>query len=111
MSSIDSQSDGMEQAPNNAVVLGEADNVVVACRLIRVGEQVRFNGRTLVALSENYTGHKIACVDMAEGQSITKYGAPIRSATQVISVGEHVHLHNMKSDYIATFTRKSGSSA
>jgi hypothetical protein len=33
---------------------------------------------------------------------------PIGSATQDIAVGEHVHLHNMKSDYIQTFTLESG---
>jgi hypothetical protein len=27
---------------------------------------------------------------------------PIGSATRDIAVGEHVHLHNMKSDYIDT---------
>ena len=111
MSSTGSQVDSMDQAPNNAILLGVADNVVVACSLIRAGKQVRFNGRMLVALNEIYTGHKIACAGIADGESIMKYGVPIGSATQSISVGEHVHLHNMKSDYIATFTRNSGSSA
>jgi len=29
---------------------------------------------------------------------------PIGSATRAIKAGEHVHLHNMKSDYIPTYT-------
>ena len=32
-----------------------------------------------------------------------KYGAPIGSATAAIAAGEHVHVHNMKSDYTPTY--------
>jgi len=32
----------------------------------------------------------------------------IGSATRDIAVGEHVHLHNMKSDYLPTYTREKG---
>jgi hypothetical protein len=34
---------------------------------------------------------------------VIKYGVPIGSAIVEIEAGEHVHLHNMKSDYIPTF--------
>lgn len=39
-------------------------------------------------------GHKIALVDIAGGEPITKYGVTIGVATQPISKGEHVHVQN-----------------
>lgn len=53
-------------------------------------------------------GHKIAAQEIAEGEKIIKYGAPIGSATRPIAKGEHVHTHNVKSDYIPTFRRGEG---
>jgi len=53
-------------------------------------------------------GHKLAARAIRAGEKILKYRVPIGSATQDIAAGEHVHLHNMKSDYIQTFTLESG---
>ncbi|MBP6018550.1 MAG: UxaA family hydrolase [Burkholderiaceae bacterium] len=39
-------------------------------------------------------GHKIALIDIATGETITKYGVTIGVATQPISKGDHVHVHN-----------------
>ena len=33
-------------------------------------------------------------------EKVLKYGLPIGSATRDIAAGEHVHVQNMKSDYI-----------
>jgi hypothetical protein len=35
---------------------------------------------------------------------VIKYGVSIGSATRDIELGELVHLHNMKSDYLPTYT-------
>jgi altronate dehydratase len=53
-------------------------------------------------------GHKIAARDIAVGEQIIKYGAPIGSAARAIASGEHVHTHNVKSDYLPTFKRGEG---
>jgi len=53
-------------------------------------------------------GHKVAARAIAAGEKIIKYGAPIGSATRAIASGEHVHTHNVKSDYIPTFQRGEG---
>jgi hypothetical protein len=50
-------------------------------------------------------GHKVAARDIQMGEKIVKYGAPIGSATKAIGAGEHVHLHNLKSDYLPTHLR------
>ena len=50
-------------------------------------------------------GHKIARVAMARGDRVIKYGAPIGRASVPIAVGDHVHLHNLVSDYTPTHGR------
>lgn len=42
-------------------------------------------------------GHKIAVTQILPGQSILKYGEAIGIASQVIAVGDHVHIHNLDS--------------
>ena len=42
-------------------------------------------------------GHKVALVDIAEGQTVVEYGEPIGRVTQAIRAGEHVHVHNLRS--------------
>jgi len=45
-------------------------------------------------------GHKIALKPIEVGQKIIKFGVPVGSATQPIAAGAHVHMHNVKSDYL-----------
>ena len=51
-------------------------------------------------------GHKVAAGAIRAGAKIVKYGAPIGSATRDIVAGEHVHMHNLMSDYLPTFLRE-----
>jgi len=41
-------------------------------------------------------GHKVALLDIAEGDTIYKYGHDIGRAVQSIAKGHHVHVHNTK---------------
>ena len=43
-------------------------------------------------------GHKYALCDIAEGENVIKYGMPIGHATCAIKKGEHVHVHNVKTN-------------
>ena len=43
------------------------------------------------------TGHKIAIREIAEGDSVIKYGYQIGRTTRSIASGEHVHVHNVES--------------
>ena len=61
-------------------------------------------GATIVLTAPIPVGHKLAAQAIAAGQKILKYGAPIGSATAAIAVGDHVHVHNMRSDYTPTYT-------
>lgn len=80
--------------------LSPKDNVAVATRDGQVGDMVdELTLRDAVRL-----GDKVAVREIAAGEKIVKYGAPIGSAMRPIAPGERVHTHNMKSDYIPTFT-------
>jgi len=41
-------------------------------------------------------GHKLAIRDIAEGETIIKYGVDIGRAVKPIRAGEHLHVHNVK---------------
>ena len=41
-------------------------------------------------------GHKIAMIDLKEGDTILKYGHDIGKVVKNINKGEHVHVHNVK---------------
>jgi hypothetical protein len=82
------------------VVLSPEDNVGVAVRTIAKGAAVTGAGGPLVAADEIPTGHKVALRPIAPGDKIVKFGVPVGSATQPIAAGAHVHMHNVKSDYL-----------
>ena len=49
-------------------------------------------------------GHKVAARDIRAEEKVYKCGVPIGSAKEMIPAGAHIHLHNLKSNYIATYT-------
>ncbi len=51
---------------------------------LRVQERIQF-------------GHKFAMGKISKGQDVLKYGEVIGQATQDISEGKHVHVHNVES--------------
>ncbi len=55
-------------------------------------------GRTLHidALADIPLGHKIALKDLAEGDTVLKYGHDIGKVVAAAKAGDHVHVHNMK---------------
>ena len=84
--------------------ISERDNVYVLLRPLSEGTRLQIGDQTIVCEASLDLGHKIAARDIASGEQIIKYGAPIGSAIRNIRLGEHVHLHNVKSDYIPTYT-------
>ena len=82
------------------------DNVAVLTRSARAGETLLLDGSCILCPKDLPLGHKLATRPIAAGEKILKYGTPIGSATQDIQRGEHVHLQNIKSDYIPTHMSK-----
>lgn len=86
------------------ICLHDSDNVVVCIDPIKAGETVQLGDRNLLMRNNISVGHKIARADIGDREKIIKYGVSIGSASCPISAGEHVHTHNMRSDYIHTHT-------
>jgi hypothetical protein len=84
------------------ILLSPLDNVMVVGRTIASGEMIQVSGASVRAERDLPLGHKVACRAIEAGEKIVKYGAPIGSATRRIEQGEHVHIHNLKSDYTKT---------
>lgn len=80
------------------------DNVGVLSRSVRAGDLMDVEGSLLPAPGDFGLGHKFALREIAAKDKIYKYGIAIGSAVEPIAKGAHVHLHNLKSDYLPTYT-------
>lgn len=90
------------------LVLDPGDNIGVATRPLPQGHVVSLGGQNIVLARATPTGHKVAVRAIAPGERVVKYGVPIGSATTTILPGDYVHTHNLKSDYIPTWTLDQG---
>ena len=80
------------------VVLHPDDNVAVALEPVAAGDKVKLSdGREIVAIDAIPFAHKIAIASMEQGSDVLKYGEVIGGAVSGIQVGQHVHIHNIKS--------------
>ena len=84
------------------IVHAKKDQVGVAVKDIAGGEKLdgwcMEDDSTLqvTAIKEIPLGHKVAIAAIKKGESVIKYGMPIGNATADITVGDHVHTHNLK---------------
>jgi len=88
------------------VLLNKTDNVFVCCKQLLSGESINLEDVDVAMGVDITVGHKIARKMIHKGEQIIKYGVSIGSAIEDIAFGEHIHMHNMKSDYIASHTRQ-----
>lgn len=80
------------------------DNVGVLSRSVQRAEHISYQDWQVLATTDFALGHKFALVDIPTGAKVMKYGVSIGSTTSPIKRGEHVHLHNLQSDYLPTYT-------
>lgn len=92
----------MKEAGWDAIAIDPRDEVAVLLRDVSAGTavRVRVDGalETVVAADGIALGHKIARRDIKAGAYVRKYGESIASASIDISVGQHVHVHNIVSN-------------
>lgn len=97
----------MSQSPvtdGRLLFLNPKDNVCTAITPITRGTALQISGNTVVTRDNIPLGFKIAGCNIATHDSVIKYGVSIGSATRDIYLGDLVHLHNMKSDYLPAYT-------
>jgi altronate hydrolase len=80
--------------------LSDQDNVAVAVKNIAQGAKLEIDGLTLIALDPIPFAHKIALRAIEKDERVFKYGVPIGRAKVAIEAGRHVHVHNIRSDYV-----------
>ncbi len=90
-------------ASTDIIIHDEKDNVgVVVIEKITKNQDcncwIMENDKSVKIQSKNdiQLGHKIAMVDLNEGDTILKYGHDIGKVIKSIKKGEHVHVHNVK---------------
>ena len=74
------------------------DNVCVAIDALSIGDILDVDGVKIEVKNPVATGHKVALQEIKQGGNVVKYGYPIGHATQDIQPGEHVHVHNVKTN-------------
>ena len=93
------------------LLLSPGDNVLVLRVQIEAGEEFSVEGLRVRLGQQLGIGHKLARRPIRAGEKVIKYGAPIGSATVDIAAGAQVHLHNLKSDYTATYSLEAARTA
>lgn len=93
---------------SRVLILAPDDNVAIAKTDIDAGSKLIVTGTNITLSAKILTGHKFAFKSVNKGETIVKYGAPIGIASQDIAPGEPMHLHNINSDYIPTYSLDEG---
>ena len=84
------------------IVHAKQDQVGVAVKDAAGGEKLEGwcmeddSTLNVIANKDIPLGHKVAISAIKKGQPVIKYGMPIGNATADITVGDHVHTHNLK---------------
>jgi altronate hydrolase len=86
---------GAGRRVSDAVYLHADDNICVAARQLRAGEELEIAGATIRLAEAVRLGHKIAVRPIRQGDYVRKYGQIIGQATESIEPGQWVHSHNL----------------
>jgi altronate hydrolase len=86
----------------NFLQINEKDNITLALRDLKKGEILEVNENSIQLKEDILCGHKVALKEIRENENIIKYGYPIGHALTTIGPGEHVHIHNTKTNLSGT---------
>ena len=85
-----------------AMLIGPKDNTATALNDLAAGETVSLVSKSgpvgeITVKQDIPLGHKLAVTTIDKGEKVLKYGEVIGLATQPISKGDYVHVHNVES--------------
>jgi len=72
------------------------DDVAVALELLEPGVYLQLDDGPILVKEVIPKGHKVALRHIDKDQVVIKYGQVFGKASQAIEIGEHVHVHNVK---------------
>lgn len=87
------------------ILLHPDDNILICAAAIGAGAQVDIDGETFRVATDIPVGHKVARRPLHVGEKVLRYGIAIGTMTAAAAPGEHVHRHNLVSDYIPSHDR------
>jgi len=90
------------------LLISPEDNCLIVRSALPAGARVQLEAGAAVIPAPLGLGHKLARHAMPVGEKILKYGAVIGSLTTAVAAGEHIHTHNLNSDYTPTYTLEEG---
>lgn len=90
------------------VLLSPEDNCLVTCSALPAGTTVQLEDTRATLTHAIGMGHKLARRTLGAGEKVIKYGAVIGSLRCAAQAGEHIHTHNLDSDYTPTYTLDEG---
>ena len=90
------------------ILLNPEDNCLVAGARLAAGTQLDIEGETVTLAKTIDLGHKVARRALIKEEKVLRYGAVIGHVTVDVARGEHLHMHNLESDYLPTYTHDAG---
>jgi hypothetical protein len=92
-------------ATGSLILLHPDDNIVICAAPLCAGAIVDINGEACRVATDIPVGHKVACRPLRRGDKVLRYGIAIGTMTADAAPGDHVHRHNLASDYIPSHDR------
>jgi altronate dehydratase small subunit len=90
------------------ILLSPEDNCLIAGARLDAGTEVEIEGERVTLARTIDLGHKVARGAISKDEKVLRYGAVIGHVTEDVARGEHLHTHNLESDYIPTYTHDAG---
>jgi altronate dehydratase small subunit len=90
------------------ILLSPQDNCLIAAARLEAGTQVEIEGERVTLAKTIDLGHKVARGTIGKDEKVLRYGAVIGHVTEAVARGEHLHTHNLESDYLPTYTHDAG---
>ena len=84
------------------------DNCLIAGARLEAGTELEIEGERITLAKSIELGHKVARGALAKDDKVLRYGAVIGHVTGAVARGEHLHTHNLESDYLPTYTHDAG---
>lgn len=90
------------------ILLSPQDNCLIAAARLEAGVQLEIEGERVTLAKTIDLGHKVARGAIRKDEKVLRYGAVIGHVTEAVARGEHLHTHNLESDYLPTYTHDAG---
>jgi len=96
------------QTDARLILLSPQDNCLIAGARLEAGTELEIEGERVTLAMTIDLGHKVARGTLAKNDKVLRYGAVIGHVTEAVARGEHLHTHNLESDYLPTYTHDAG---